>query len=376
MIAASNFVALLGKHGVDFFTGVPDSLLKDLCAYIDDAIPSSSHIITANEGNAIALAAGRFLGSGKPSVVYMQNSGLGNVVNPLTSLADPEVYAIPMMLVIGWRGQPGVKDEPQHVKQGRITPDMLKALEIPFWTLDANSDIEAVLEQACAEMKARHAPVALLVSAGTFAPYKKAETPQQYTLSREVAIQEIVSTLGASDLVVATTGHISRELYEFRIKSGQSVEKDFLTVGSMGHTATIALGLALSQPTRRVVCLDGDGSLLMHMGGLAVIGSIAPQNLLHVVLNNGAHDSVGGQPTVGFHADFRKIAAACGYKGVAYAEDVASLKGQMAELAQAQGPLLLEVRVARGARKDLGRPKSSPIENRETFMHGLGSMQG
>jgi phosphonopyruvate decarboxylase len=376
MIAPSRFVELLSRSGIDFFTGVPDSLLKDLCAYIDDTIPPSNHLITANEGNAVALAAGRFLGSGKLSVVYMQNSGLGNVVNPLTSLADPEVYAIPMLLVIGWRGRPGVKDEPQHVKQGRITPDLLKALEVPFWTLEASSDVEEVVSTACAEMKERHAPVAILVSSGTFAPHKKVETPSKYLLSREAAIQEILGTLGERDLVVATTGHISRELYELRIASGQGVERDFLTVGSMGHTATIALGLAQCQPERRVVCLDGDGSVLMHMGALAVIGSVAPRNLLHVVLNNGAHDSVGGQPTVGFHADFGKVASACGYRGVAYADDAAGLKDRMADLTREQGPLLLEVRVACGARKNLGRPKSSPIENRDTFMRALGSVRG
>lgn len=373
MVRPADFVARLEQAGVRFFAGVPDSLLKSFCAHVQATVPAERHIITANEGNAVALCIGHYLGTGSAGLVYLQNSGLGNVVNPITSLADAEVYSIPMCLLIGWRGEPGVKDEPQHVKQGRISELQLKTLEIPYWILDGASDWETAVAQALETMRAQSRPVALLARSGTFEEVAAAlPADPRYQLRREEAIGRVLSRLGAEDLVVASTGHISREVYEHRIAAGRGTEQDFLTVGGMGHTASLALGLALGQPQRRVVCLDGDGSLLMHMGMMPVIGALAPANLVHVVINNGAHDSVGGQPTVALSCDLPAIALASRYRRAWTVADLPGIDPALDEALGERGPVLFEIRVAKGARKDLGRPKTTPLQNRQSFMSTLG----
>ncbi|MGZ3422450.1 MAG: phosphonopyruvate decarboxylase [Polyangiales bacterium] len=360
------------SSGITFFAGVPDSLLKDFCAYVTDHTADESNVITANEGGAVALAAGYHLATGKFACVYMQNSGLGNTVNPLTSLADPEVYAIPMLLVIGWRGEPGKKDEPQHVKIGRVQPALLSALEVAGEVLP--DDIEAAraaLGRAIAYMTEKNAPYALLVKAGTFDKYKlEKKRPVPYAMTREEAIG-VFADHAKGAVVVSTTGMPSRELFEHRVKNGQDRSGDFLTVGSMGHASQIALGIALAKPNEKVYCLDGDGAVIMHMGGLSTIGTLAPKNYKHVVLNNGAHDSVGGQPTVGFDIDFGSIARACGYKHVFQATTRQELETKLAELANVEGPALLEVRVKTGARADLGRPTATPRESKDLFAKRL-----
>lgn len=358
----------LRAQGIDFFTGVPDSLLKDFCAYVTDHTDASEHVIAANEGNAVGLAAGHYLGSGRPALVYMQNSGLGNTVNPLLSLADVEVYSMPMLLMVGWRGEPGVKDEPQHVKQGRVTPTLLDAMELPYFNLAAGTpDAAAMIATACRLAVEESRPVVLLVSKGTFESYKlQRDTITDYPMNREQAIQCIVDLLDADDIVISTTGKASRELYEYRAARGDGHGNDFLTVGSMGHTSSIAMGVARCRPGHRTLCLDGDGSAIMHMGAMAIVGQSGLTNLVHVILNNGAHDSVGGQPTTGFAIQLGDIARACGYAQILHAssaEEVGQAFAQMAE-----GPVLLEIRVNKGARKDLGRPKSTPVENREALM--------
>lgn len=374
MLNPETIFELIRAQGVRFFAGVPDSLLKDFCAYVTDHAADEDHVITANEGNAVALAAGHFLGTGNPALVYMQNSGIGNAVNPLLSLADPEVYSIPMLLLIGWRGEPGVKDEPQHVKQGRVMTAMLDAMEIPRFVLDAQTAAPAsVIGEACAVMREKMAPVALLVRKGVFEKYKlQKETATDYPLNREGAVKCIVDLLGEQDAVVSTTGMTSRELYEYRAARGDGHGSDFLTVGAMGHTASIAMGLARVRPERQVICLDGDGSVIMHMGALAVIGQSALSNFVHVVINNGAHDSVGGQPTAGFEINFVKIAESCGYERALSVSKPEEVRKAFAELAGGHGPALLEIRVNKGARADLGRPKTTPVENRDAFMGRLG----
>jgi len=377
MIQPECLFAALSERGFDFFAGVPDSLLKDFCAYVTDHGDDAHHVITANEGNAVALAAGHYLGTGKPGLVYLQNSGLGNTVNPLLSLNDPEVYGLPVLLMIGWRGEPGVKDEPQHIKQGRITPALLDAMEIPWQVVDSSTqDLNAVLDTALQQMQQQSGPAVLLVRKGAFAPYKLKENEQShYPLVREQAIQRLIEQLGNNDRVVVTTGMPARELYELRVARGEGSGNDFLTVGSMGHAASIALGLARSQPERRVICLDGDGSVLMHMGSLAIVGQSQQDNLIHVVLNNGAHDSVGGQPTCAFAIDMADIARACGYQKVLVAAEPQEIDQAFAALLAQKGPSFLEIRVNKGARSDLGRPRSSPAENREALMDGLGVKQ-
>ena len=372
MIEPAQLFEQFRDEGIDFFAGVPDSLLKEFCAYVTAHARSEGHVITANEGNAVAMAAGHYLGSGHPALVYMQNSGLGNTVNPLLSLADEEVYGLPMLLLIGWRGEPGVKDEPQHIKQGRVTPALLDAMEIPWFILESESDSGAVVAKAMASMRERGAPVALLVRKGAFASAgTETERGEKYPMTREQGIWSVVDSLGGVDTVVAATGMPSRELYEYRDARGDGHGNDFLTVGSMGHTASIAQGLAASRPGERVVCLDGDGGILMHMGSLAILGQQGPSNLLHVVLNNGAHDSVGGQPTVGFGVDFVTIALACGYRQARSVSDPEAITEVLAEWRNEAGPLLLEIRVARGARADLGRPATTPAENRDALMQRL-----
>jgi len=377
MIQPDRLFAALAERGFDFFAGVPDSLLKDFCAYVTDHVCATHHVITANEGNAVALAAGHYLGTGKPGFVYLQNSGLGNTVNPLLSLNDPEVYGLPVLLMIGWRGEPGVKDEPQHIKQGRITPALLDAMEIAWQVLDSSTqDLNAVLDTSLHQMQRHPGPAVLLVRNGTFAPYKLTNNVHnQFPLVREQAIQRLIEQLGSTDRVVATTGMLARELYELRMARGDGTGNDFLTVGSMGHAASIALGLALSQPERRVICLDGDGSVLMHMGSLAIIGQSHQGNLVHVVLNNGAHDSVGGQPTCAFTIDLAGVARACGYENVLVAAELQEVDHAFASLMAQKGPSFLEIRLNKGARADLGRPLSSPAENREALMAGLGVKQ-
>ena len=375
MIDPGDFYKALQQAGVQFYAGVPDSLLKDLCAYFTDHVPASQHLIAANEGAALGLAAGWYLGTGKPGVVYLQNSGLGNLVNPLTSLTDPEVYSIPALLIIGWRGEPDVPDEPQHVKQGRITPALLDCLGIAHATLPMDwPGASLVLADCLQKLRSGSAPVALLIRKGTFAPYKlQTKEANDFPLTREGAISTILESLPEDALIVSTTGMISREVYEHRKRHQQGHDRDFLTVGSMGHSSQIALGLAKAQPNRSVLALDGDGAALMHLGSLAINGQHCPPNLRHVILNNGAHDSVGGQPTVGFKVDLPAIALACGYKSAATAADAAALEKHLHELMQTPGPCLLEVRVSRGSRPDLGRPKSTPQENKQALMQRIGS---
>lgn len=361
--------------GVSFFAGVPDSLLKDFCFYLTDHADDSSHVITANEGSAVALAAGYHLATGNLGLVYMQNSGQGNAVNPLVSLADPDVYGIPMLLLIGWRGEPGRHDEPQHVKQGKLTLRLLSCLGIEHGVLPGTPE-EAVAAVRKAVERARHesAPYALVVRQATFARYELRNSPANaYSLSREDAIKMLVDHLPESAAVVATTGKASRELFEYRAQMGDEPGRDFLTVGSMGHASQIALGVAFAQPGRPVYCLDGDGAAIMHLGSWATIGSRGPANFKHVLLNNGAHESVGGQPTAGLDIDFTAIARACGYRGAARATNRDELDAELDRFIRTEGPFLLEIRTKLGARADLGRPTTTPAGNKEAFMRRLRS---
>lgn len=374
MISPKVFHAALASEGIDFLVGVPDSLLNEFCNYVDAVLPPEGHVIAANEGTAIALASGHYLATGHLPLVYLQNSGLGNAINPMLSLVDPEVYAIPMILLVGWRGAPGVKDEPQHVKQGRVTPALLEAMEIPWRCLDGDpaGAIEAA-QWASATARKRQGPVVLLAHKGVFSQAEKKrpmrETPTGM-LAREAAIRLIIGTLPGDVSVVATTGMISRELYESRGELGQDRSSDFLTVGSMGHASQIALGLARAKPGAQVVCLDGDGAALMHLGGMATVGCDTSGDLFHVVLNNGAHDSVGGQPTVAQMISLTAVARACGYDFVEGPVDTgADIRDKVERLAKLPGKRFLEVRVRTGWRADLGRPKESPVQNKTQFIN-------
>jgi len=364
MIDPVEFCAALKRQGISFFTGVPDSLLHDFSACVTAKYPPENHVIAANEGNAVALASGHYLATGQPAVVYMQNSGIGNAVNPLQSLADELVYSIPMLLIIGWRGEPGKqKDEPQHAKQGRTTLSLLGAMGIEYELLNAEiEDFHPVVESIFSKMNRSSSPVALVISAGTFSRFGfENDVTDSFPMSREDAITCIVLSLKPDDLIVSTTGMASRELFECREQLGQGHRSDFLTVGSMGHCSQIALGIAMQTPDRRVICIDGDGAALMHMGSMAITGSVHPGNLVHLIINNGAHDSVGGQPTVGRHIDFPAIASACGYARVDSVDTVEGLTEALGSSNQLSGASLVEINVRPGARSDLGRPTESPI---------------
>ena len=346
MIRPEFFIEQLRDNSIDCFAGVPDSLLKNMCAYITDHFDAAHHIIAANEGAAVGLAAGHYLATGRPACVYMQNSGEGNIINPMASLTDPEVYNIPVLLLIGWRGRPGVHDEPQHVKQGKVTTGLLNVMGINYEVLAKEEDkAEKQIAKAVKALQNKDV-FALVIEKDTFEDYK---------------LQNVEHT----------TGMISRELFEYRVDMGQGHERDFLTVGSMGHASQIALGIALAQPTRRVWCFDGDGAAIMHMGSMAIVASKEPKNYIHVVFNNGAHDSVGGQPTVGLKIDLPAIAKAVGYKDTYSVDNKDDLVDVLGKAKHESGPVLVEIKVKKGNRKDLGRPTTTPIQNKEALMNYL-----
>jgi phosphonopyruvate decarboxylase len=366
---------VLRDSGVTFYAGVPDSLLKDFGAYVYD---HAEQVITANEGSAIALAAGYHLATGKIPMVYLQNSGLGNAINPLLSLADPKVYGTPMLLLIGWRGQPAKKDEPQHMVQGARMRAMLDAMKIPHAVmpdyLENGGGAKEVVQTAVETAKRTSQPYALLVKRQTFSNYESRNPCIKLVpLLREQALRACILRLGERDVVIGTTGFTSREIYTIREELGQDHSKDFLTVGSMGHASAIALGIALQEKDRNVVCFDGDGAMIMHMGNMVTIGSLGPTNFKHVVINNGVHDSVGGQPTGMKDGTIVPVAKALSYRWAKCVSTEEDLAVAFDELLKAEGPGLLEVETRPGARGDLGRPKTSPTSNKKALMSFLSS---
>tara|TARA_B100000902_G_scaffold393482_1_gene447813 strand:+ start:4189 stop:5313 length:1125 start_codon:yes stop_codon:yes gene_type:complete len=372
MINVIDFYKSLKSNGIKFFTGVPDSLLKDICGYISDIAPKNDHVITANEGGAIGLAIGHHMATGNTPLIYMQNSGLGNSINPLLSLADPDVYSIPMILLVGWRGEPGVKDEPQHVKQGRIHSGLIEAMDIPHFIISANSEYEKKINDAVALAEEKSCPVILSIKKGSFEKYKiKRIEKTNYEFTREQAVKNIVNLIDDNDIIVSTTGKTSRELFEYRKEIGDSHNKDFLTVGGMGHANQIALGIALAKPKKTVYCFDGDGAILMHCGSMGIIGNKQPKNFKHIILNNGSHDSVGGQPTISFDIEIDKIAQGFQYNKVFRVTSSNKLTEIFNEFKITHGPCLLEILVNKGARINLGRPTISPKENKNSFMRKL-----
>ena len=360
----------------DFFVGVPDSQLRPLCDYLMAiyGVDSKHHIIAANEGNCVAIAAGYHLATGKTPVVYMQNSGEGNVVNPVASLLNEKVYGIPCVFIIGWRGEPGIHDEPQHVFQGEITLKLLETLGIEFFVIDNETKEESVQEQLnkWKPLLELGKQVAFVVKKGALVYNEKVSYGNDNIMLREEVIRHIVRA-SEVDIIVSTTGKASRELFEIREQNGQSHKYDFLTVGSMGHCSSIVMGAAISRPELRFWCIDGDGAVLMHMGALAVIGEAAPSNLVHVVINNGAHETVGGMPTAARKIRLSEVARACGYPYAVCVDSEEELKLELAKAKEHRGLRMIEVLCAIGAREDLGRPTVSAQENKNNFMSFLES---
>ena len=359
---AKTFAEMLGA---EFFVGVPDSQLRAFCDCIVDTYGTDPmhHLIAANEGNAVAIAAGYHLATKKIPVIYMQNSGEGNIINPVESLT--KIYAIPMIFVIGWRGEPGVKDEPQHLFQGQDTLAFLDLMKIDRFILD-NQTTEEQLLDAMKKFRAALSSgnsCAIVVRKGALTYENKLQYRNENTLTREEAIRHII-TASCNDPIVSTTGKASRELFELRAEHSH----DFLTVGSMGHASSIALGIALQKPEKKVWCIDGDGAMLMHMGAAAVIGTCGAKNLIHVVINNGAHESVGGFPTAACKLNLASIARECGYARAVTVDNADDLDRELASAKKFDGVVLLEIKCAIGSRKDLGRPTTTPIENKNNFM--------
>ena len=371
MISCQQLAKIFKSQGFTFFAGVPCSILKDWLNYLSDN-KGFQHIVATCEGEACAISAGFYLATKKIPVVYMQNSGLGNSVDPLTSLMNKEVYSIPVLLLISWRGEPGIKDEPQHLKMGKITKTLLKTLSVPFTILpEKEKEIEKEIKKAKRYLKKGSSPYALIVRKGIIQPYQARGRKEIYSLTRERAIEIIIDNFKGNEVVISTTGKTSRELFELRAKKKQSYESDFYTLGSMGFSSSIALGIALEKPPKKVFVFDGDGSILMKMGTLATIGHYLPKNLYHIIFDNNAHDSTGGQATVSETVNFAKVAAACGYKGAVVVNKESVLKKSLAKLNKRlnKGPIMLVIKVRKGDRKDLGRPTLSPAKMKELFMN-------
>lgn len=359
---------------IDFYTGVPDSQLKPLCDTLFSKFGlGKQHIVAANEGAAVGLAAGHYIATGRPALVYLQNSGLGNIINPTASLLDEKVYGIPCVFVIGWRGEPGVKDEPQHIFQGEITTDLLKLMKIEYIIISKKTEENEFLGfiQHSRNVIASGRSIAFVIRKGVFENAVNPRYSNNNRLKREDALRTIIMSAGDDDVFVSTTGKTSRELFEIREAIHQGHEKDFLTVGSMGHASMISLGIAKNVPDRTVWCLDGDGAAVMHMGSMAVLARTRCGNLIHIVFNNGAHESVGGMPVAYGETDFCELAKACGYDLCLKARDQDELEKAIDIAQKAKGTRFIEVLVSLGSRDDLGRPTTTPKENKAALMNYL-----
>ncbi len=360
--------------GSDFYTGVPDSQLKALCNYLMNTygIDPKHHMIGANEGNCTALAAGYHLATGKVPVVYLQNSGEGNIINPVASLLNDKVYGIPVVFIVGWRGEPGTYDEPQHIYQGEVTVRLLDDMNIKTFVIrkkSSDDEVAAAMEGFKRDL-AQGRDAAFIICKDAISYEGNVNYNNDNLMTREEIIQHIVRVSG-EDPIVSTTGKASRELFEIRTANGQSHKYDFLTVGSMGHSSSIALGVAVNKPGTKIWCIDGDGSILMHMGSMAVLGVYAPKNMIHVVINNGAHETVGGMPTVASKIKIAEIAKACGYPYTVTIDNFRDLDRELEEAKERKNLSFLEVQCAIGARGNLGRPTTTAQENKENFINYL-----
>ena len=372
-IKPTDFFDQLAGHGVEFFTGFPDSLLKEFCLCVDNRISDNKNIIAANEGNAVALASGYYLATKKLPLVYMQNSGLGNAINPLLSLCDSDVYSIPLLVMVGWRGEPGIKDEPQHIKQGKVQIELLEAMGLLYEVLSKDDDRFAnKILRAVETAKDINAPSVLLIRKGTFEKYNtETQEDDNQRMYREEALEIILDNLDKNAIIVSTTGKTSREIFEIRKKRSQSHQQDFLTVGSMGHCSSIAMGIALAKPHREVVCIDGDGALIMHLGSLTTIASMNPKNFRHILMKNKVHESVGGQDTAAKNVEMSAIVEAVGASKMFKAETPAELKENITDFMTCIGPSFSEVKIEPGSRADVGRPKSNSMDKTINFMNFL-----
>lgn len=355
MVNQEQLFKSLENNGIGFFTGVPDSLLNDFCLYLCSHYGNDRHIMAANEGNAIAIAAGHYIATGNISVVYMQNSGIGNATNPLLSLTHETVYGIPMILVIGWRGDPAVKDHAQHKKQGELTPVLMKDMDIPYDILDDDDTVIDKFKWAADKAQEILAPVALIAKKGILTQKEKHQDyPESTLMNREEAISAVIDVFGSDAVYLATTGRATRELHEQLKLHGIAQGHEFLNVGSMGHVSSVALGLAIACPDKMIVVFDGDAAAVMHLGSLATIGRYQPKNLIHIVLNNGVNESVGGQPSAGYTVNLTEMADSCGYQTIGhYVKVMEDLQTALRGVQDSMKPYFLDIHVRQGIRKDI-----------------------
>jgi len=374
-INPSELYDILAREGIDFFTGVPDSTLKHFCFYLDDYSDPSNHIITANEGNSIALAAGYHISTGKIPLVYMQNSGLGNAINPLTSLVGNDLFAIPMLVMVGWRGEPGKKDAIQHSKDGQMQLQLLETLGLSYTIIpSATKSLELQIQDSIRLAKDKESPHVILVRKDAFEKYKsrKSNNANNHSMSREYVLTKIFNAIKPGSIIISTTGKTSRELYEIRKELGKLDSIDLMLVGSMGHASSLSLGVALENKNRNIFCIDGDGSLIMHMGALSTIGKYSPSNFRHILLNNFSHDSVGGQESSSDIIDFNALSKAVSYNNYFEISEKSDFGKTFSDFQESLGPSFLEILISKGSRPDLSRPDLTPYQNKKEFMDFLG----
>lgn len=373
MVDLKQLFKSLDEKDVKFFTGVPDSLLNNFCLYLVNNIPDGQHVMAANEGNAIAIAAGHYLATGNIPVVYMQNSGIGNATNPLLSLTHECVYGIPMVLVIGWRGDPSINDHVQHKKQGELTPVLMKDMDVPYEILDSDATVVEKFAWAVAKAKEMSSPVALIAKKAILAEkVKKQEYPASNLMNREEAISAVVDVMGEGAIYLGTTGRATRELNEQLKMHGIGEGHEFQNVGSMGHVSSVGLGIALAKPDQKVVVFDGDAAVVMHMGALATNCRYKAGNLIHIVLNNGVNESVGGQPSAGYVVNLTEVAAACGYRTAGRAvETKEELQAFLQDDKKGEMPLFVDVHVRQGIRSDMPKLNIDHKAQKEALMKYL-----
>lgn len=373
MVNLQDLFDSLKSQGVNFFTGVPDSLLNNFCLYMVENIPDGQHVMAANEGNAVAIAAGHYMATGDIPVVYMQNSGIGNATNPLLSLTHDCVYGIPMILVIGWRGDPAISDHAQHKKQGELTPVLMKDMDIPYEILDDENTVIQKFEWAVDKAKEISAPVALIAKKAILTEkVKKQEYPESRLMNREEAVSAVVDVLGNDAIYLGTTGRATREVHEQLKEHGVGEGHEWQNVGSMGHVSSVGLGIALAKPEQKVVVFDGDAAAVMHMGALATNCRYKAGNLIHIVLNNGVNESVGGQPSAGYVVNLTEIAAACGYKTPGHAvETREELQEIIKDYKEDEMPLFIDVHVRQGIRSDMPKLNIDHKAQKEALMKNL-----
>lgn len=363
MIKVITLIRLLKKNNINFFTGVPDSVLKELSFFLKN---HKKHVIATNEGAAVSIGIGNYLSSKKVPCIYMQNSGLSNALNPLISIAHKKVYSIPLILIIGWRGSPKIKDEPQHNVKGKITEDILKLLNINYSILRSNKDI-IKFEKQIKFAKKNKSIVACLIEQGTLEKITKINIKENfYKLNKEYFLKMLLKNIKGSSKIISSTGYNSRELMYLRKKYNFKKSKDFYMVGGMGHTASVALGYSLNSKNK-TICIDGDGSFLMHLGSIKTAGTFAKNNFKYVLLNNNTHDSVGGQNTYADNINFEKLSKSLGFKKFYSIKDKQNIAKNIKKFINVKKPSFLEVKITNSNIKDLPRPKDL-IKIKKEFM--------